>query len=151
VGKGDAGVGGGTCEGNCVGTCSQAFDSPTCSGTLACGQNLECNNACEATAALSFTCAPPADIELESVTDVALYAAIKKHAGALAVASQTLLALRNAESFIQNRALSDFEAIPGLVGGSLVRACVLRGQTAVGNADVLINTAVNADPTRRKS
>src|SRR5258708_26891691 len=107
---GDAGA---PCAGRCTGTCSQPFTTSVCAGTLNCGptQNLECTNACEAQAAMSFTCAPPADMELETVSDPQLYAAIKKHAGELVVASQMLIALRNAEGFIQNRALSDFVAV----------------------------------------
>src|SRR5262249_22107699 len=140
---------GASCDGRCDGTCSEPMQGTACRGKLDCGQNVECGNACAVKAALTLKCTPPAGIELEAVSDSKLHDAIKNHGGALAVAIQTLNALRTAELAIQDRGISDFEAIHAT--GEVVRACVNRGQAALSKADTAIKAAVNADPTRRKS
>jgi len=143
---GDAGV---ACTGTCIGSCQGTVSNATCTGDLACGQNLECNNACTAAAAATVSCKDPTSIEVETISDRALYDALKAKGGKIGQALQMLTILRTAEGFVDNRALSDFAAIGAT--GEVVRACFARGQTAVQQAAAGLNVAVAADPTAVKS
>jgi hypothetical protein len=138
---GDAGA---SCPGICNGTCTGTLSNGTCSGQLACGQNTECNNACQASAAATVKCDEPTTFEVESVADIALYSALKAKGGKIGEALQMLAVLRTATGFVAGRQLSDFYAIGAT--GEVVRACVARGQTAAQQANATITTALNANP-----
>lgn len=138
----------GACRGVCRGTCDGATSNVRCEGTLNCGQNIECNNACEAAALLATKCEEPTLLQLYSVSDPVLYAAIAKHYGKLGKAITQLSYLRNAFGFIGNRTYADFSRI-GL-SGDLTRACVAKGRVNVDAADAKIRALLAADATTRK-
>jgi hypothetical protein len=126
------------------GGCTGTLSNPFCEGNESCGQNVECDHACKATAALAATCPEPTGSQIILATDQALYGAFVKHQGALGKALNDLAQLRLANSFIGDRAGGDFEAL-GLTG-DLARACVQAGQANVANAQKLITTALAANP-----
>lgn len=139
---GDAGA---PCQGICNGTCTGGYKSGQCNGRLDCGQNLECELACQAKATIQATCTLPTQIEVEAITDTALYAILRKYGAQLFVASQRANTLRAAAGLIAERRTGDFLTIGAK--GDLVRACVARGNTAVKNANVTIKALTNADIT----
>jgi hypothetical protein len=139
---GDAGA---TCSGVCLGTCNGTLTNPTCGSTLACGQNTECNDACEAASGATVTCGVPGSLEVETLSNLKLYNALKAKGQKIGEALQMLALLRSAEGFVDNRQLSDFAAIGA--SGEVVRACFARGQTAVKQASANIAAASAADPT----
>lgn len=134
----------GVCHGPCTGNRTDAF----CEGTLKCGQNSECENACEARAQLATTCDDPKFLEVYGVTDPALRAAFQKYGAKLAKAVSQLELLRTAYGYIGSRAYGDFVAI-GLQG-DLARACVAHGNDTVAAANTKLTAAIAADPTVRK-
>jgi len=142
-----------TCDGICRtvdgGGCMGTLENQFCEGNVMCGQNAECNNACQATAALSAVCTEPKVVQIYAVSDPQLFAALEKHGGALGKAVGGISQLRTAFSFIGNRAFGDFNSL-GL-SGDLVRACVAEGSTNVQGANVKLGAAVAANPTTRKS
>lgn len=142
---GDAGA---PCSGICNGVCSGTVSSPICNGGLACGQNIECNNACTAAAAATVTCDPPASIEVEAVSRLDVYNALKSKGAKIGEALQMLSILRTAEGYVDQRSLTDFAAVGAT--GELVRACAARGQTAVEQANAGITAAIAANPTSLK-
>ncbi|MGH7326841.1 MAG: hypothetical protein ACREJX_00695, partial [Polyangiaceae bacterium] len=127
---GDAGE---SCAGLCAGGCDQPLANSKCSGALNCNQSPQCDNACQVEGVLSLTCQPPDAVEVESITDHALYLEFKKLGPQLAVQLQRLYAYKAAEGFIAQQTISDFAAIGA--SGDLVRACVARGNTGFTNAD----------------
>lgn len=131
----------GTCRGGCDGKLSEAF----CEGNVACGQNVECNNACRASSLLASVCTEPVTAQIFSVTDPALYAALVKNRAALGKAVNLLEVLRSANGFISNRGIGDFAAL-GL-SGDLTRRCVDQGRKNVEAAKVALTNATNANPT----
>ncbi|WP_394841509.1 hypothetical protein LZC95_31095 [Pendulispora brunnea] len=136
------------CDGVCVGECKGTRSSLVCQGRLNCGQNIECENACQARGQLAISCNEPKVMEVYAVSDPALREAWKKHGARLAKAISEVRALRNAHGFIGNRSYGDFVSI-GLQG-DLVRACVAQGRTNVASADTKISAMVNADPSHRR-
>ncbi|WP_394830810.1 hypothetical protein LVJ94_30305 [Pendulispora rubella] len=136
------------CNGVCVGTCNGTRSSAVCQGRLNCGQNAECENACQARGELATSCSEPRVMEVYAVSDPALREAWKKHGARLAKALSEVESLRTARGFIKNRAYGDFVTI-GLQG-DLVRTCVAQGRTIVDNADTKISAMLNSDPTHRR-
>jgi hypothetical protein len=141
------GSAGATCAGVCQGQCSGAINNPTCS-KLTCQANTECQNACAVAAALTLMCQPPDVVEVEAVTDAALYAELVANGPQLAVQLQRLSTYRNAVSLIAQQTDSDFAAINAT--GDLVRACIQTGATAVATANTALQAATAADPTTIK-
>lgn len=146
-------VGQATCNGVCrvkrdAGGCMGTLENPFCEGSETCAQNAECNNACSAATALAAVCTEPKVIQIFSVSDPVLFAALEKHGGALGKVVNELSQLRNAFSFVGNRAFGDFNSI-GL-SGDLVRACVTQGEDNAKVANVKIVAVVAANPTTRK-
>lgn len=137
-----------TCDGTCVGGCEGTLASPTCRGTLKCNQNTECQNACAARALLKATCEEPKSIEVYSISDAQLGAALKKGAPKLGKASTQLAVLRDVLSNIRGRAYGDFVAL-GL-RGDLARACVAEGNQKINAADTKITNMISVDPSTRK-
>ena len=133
------------CIGSCQGGCTGTITNGDCTGVLNCGQNTECENACEAQAALAVTCAEPTIVEAYGVSDPAFSQAMVTKGAQLGRAVTQLDSLRNALEFIGNRAYGDFVAI-GL-SGDLVRACVTQGNTNVATASTAIDSAISANPT----
>jgi hypothetical protein len=142
-----------SCAGICrtvpdAGGCTVPLTNAFCEGNVSCGQNTECNNACQATAALAQVCTDPKLVQIYSVSDPVLFATLQKNGPALGKVVNELTQLRNAFAFIGNRAFGDFNAL-GL-SGDLVRACVAEGNTNVATANTAINNAVSANPSTRK-
>lgn len=140
---------GGICRNADGGGCNGALSDSFCEGNLACGQNAECNNACQAFGILSSTCTDPTFSQIFTVTDPALAAALKKNQGALGKALNQLSLLRGAINFIGNRSLGDFRSL-GL-SGDLVTACVTEARANVEAANVKIDNASKANPTLRST
>lgn len=136
------------CAGTCHGGCSVPLREPACEGSLECGQNIECRNACNAKAEAAITCTPTDDFQVFGVGDDALYKALKKHGAALGALAQEIDSLRNAQSFIAERAPSDFAALGA--NNDLARACAARGIMANTDALNTIRNLINANPTTRK-
>jgi hypothetical protein len=136
------------CDGTCRGGCSADYQDAVCEGALDCKQNVECGNACEVKSALTATCSTPERFEVQAISDPKLYAALKKHGGALGAAIAQRDLLRTALGFVADRTPSDFETIHAK--GDLVRACVARGTVAVKKADNSLRVAIAADPVRKK-
>lgn len=137
------------CTGVCHGTCEGTVSNGTCEGALQCGQNAECENACQAKVALSKTCSDSKAIEAYAVSDEVLHAALVKHGPKLGKALASLQILRTAISFISKRAYGDFVAI-GLKG-DLAKACVAKGNQDVAAAEAKFATVASANPTVRKT
>jgi hypothetical protein len=136
---------GSACEGFCQGECSQPMTDIQCTGALGCGQNTECSLACQAKAALSAQCAPPAVVEVESVTDRELYAVLKKYGPELSMILQRLAFLRTAEAAIASRTVPNFEAVGPL--RDLERVCIAKGQKTATDAHKVLLDVAPADPT----
>lgn len=136
------------CKGLCAGPCVGQTTNPICMGNLACGQNAECENACQAKAQLAQVCKEPTTLEEYAISDPALLAAWKKHGPRLAKAVSQIRLLRAAFGFVGSRAYGDFVAI-GLKG-DLIRACVAKGNSNVSQADAKIRAMGSADPTLPK-
>jgi hypothetical protein len=136
------------CDGVCTGTCDGTRSATTCSGTINCGQNDECSNACGALVALKATCGEPKLVEAYATTDDPLYQAWLKHGPAFGKIVTQLTYLRQALGFIGNRAYGDFVAI-GL-RGSLIRKCVDLGNASIADAQTNVTNSFTADPTTRK-
>lgn len=133
------------CEGICRGGCEGTLTATFCEGNVTCGQNAECNNACNASAILASVCTEPETAQIFSVIDPALYAALVKNQGSLGKAVNLLVLLRSANAFIANRGIGDFGAL-GL-SGDLTRRCVDQGRRNVEIAKVALTSAGNANPT----
>lgn len=140
--------GGAQCDGICRGACAGTLTDAVCEGARTCGQNAQCNNACQARARFASTCKDPAGAQAFAVSDPALHAALRKHAGILGRAVSRLTLVRTALGFISTQAYGDFIAI-GL-SGDLVRACVAEGQKNAAAADTTVRAVIAADPTTRK-
>jgi hypothetical protein len=125
--------------------CKGTLSNTICEGTLSCGQNAECANACQATARLASSCTEPKSAQIILVTDTLLHDALVKHQGPLGKAVNELSQLREALGFIGNRSFGDFATL-GL-SNDLARACVTQGRGNVEKAQVLVNNAVAANPT----
>lgn len=136
------------CKGLCAGPCEGTTSNPVCTGNLSCGQNAECENACQAKALLEEVCQEPKTLEMYAITDPKLLDAWQKHGARLAKAVSQVKGLRNAFGFVGSRAYGDFVAI-GLKG-DLVRACVAKGNENVTAADTKIRAMTNGDPTISK-
>jgi hypothetical protein len=133
------------CKGLCAGPCEGTTVTSVCMGKLNCGQNTECENACEARALLAQQCELPKTLEMYAISDPALLGAWQKHGAKLGKAVAELKILRSAFGFVGSRAYGDFVAI-GL-RGDLVRACVAKGSENVTAADAKIRAMVAVDPT----
>lgn len=134
------------CQGLCRGKCNGTMTEQTCE-VLRCGQNTECENACQARFRLATQCDLPPFVEAYAVTDPAFVAAWKKHGPAIGKAVMQIKLLREAYGFIGDRAYGDFVAL-GLTG-DLPRACVSKGTANVAAANTLIQALLNANPTER--
>lgn len=126
--------------------CTGPITNGICEGELRCGQNAQCNNACQATAQLAAVCAEPAVGSFVLVTDPPLYDALVKHAGALGKAVNLIAQARSALNFISKTELGDFKSAPLSLSGDLLRVCVEKGRKNVTDADALVAKAGNANP-----
>lgn len=140
-----------TCAGTCKGACDGTTTNAVCLGTLNCGQNLECENACQARALLAQAkgCTDPKVVEVYAITDATFYAALTKKGAQIGAALERVKLLRATFGFVGERAGGDFAAI-GLTG-DLVRKCVALGRSNVAAASTKLDNIVNADPTTRKT
>jgi hypothetical protein len=136
------------CDGRCVGECGGNRTNPVCLGSLRCGQNTECENACQAAALLKTVCSAPKKVEVYAVADVALQQAFTKHGAKLGKAVTALPYIRDSLQYVGARAYGDFVAV-GL-SGDLVKACVKKGNDNVTAARTKFTAAVAANPSVRK-
>lgn len=131
--------------------CSTDLDPTTtlCEGKLNCGQNAECNNACEAKAALAEVCDDPYVLQVYATTDPALYDALRANGLAIAKAVSKLHRAATAYSYIGNRNYGDFVALGAK--GDLAYACAKQGADAMATAGKLLLDLGSADPTNVKA
>jgi hypothetical protein len=118
-----------------------------CSGSLNCGQNTECGLACQVEGALGATCTPPDSVEVEAVSDPALYAELKKYGPQLAVLLDTVALLRSADGAINQQTIADFQNATDAGATDNTRQCIIQGQTASTQAHTGIQAITSADPT----
>jgi hypothetical protein len=119
-----------------------------CTGSLNCGQNAECALACKVKEATTVTCTAPASVEVEAVSDIALYNALKKFGPQLATALQTISILRTAQGAVEQRTLANFANLaPNGSLSAMERTCVAQGQSAANQAHTLFLSLAAADPT----
>lgn len=137
------------CAGTCRGACEGTLTEAVCEGSLKCGQNAECENACQAKAELLKTCEDSKTVEAYAVSDEKLHAALVKHGPRMGRALASLGILRQAISFITKRSYADFVAIGA--SGDLVKACVAKGKKDVEAAESKYATLASANPTVRKA
>ncbi len=136
------------CPGICKDECGGQLSNGFCEGQLACNQDTECTNACEARNLLEITCGDAKVIELYVAADPDLYAALQKHGARIAKAASKLRLVRQAFGFISNRTYGDFVAVGAR--GDLARVCVERGGAAIAAAEQSLRNSNSADVTVRK-
>jgi len=138
-----------TCSGVCRGACEGTVSNGSCEGTLKCGQNAECENACQARVELLKACSDSKAIEAYAVSDEKLHAALVKHGPKLGKALASLTLIRSAISFVTKRSYGDFVAIGAK--GDLAKACVAKGNRDVVAAEAKLAILASANPTVRKA
>lgn len=137
------------CTGTCRGPCEGTVTGGACEGTLACGQNAECENACQARVELLKTCNDSKAVEAYGVSDEKLHSALVKHGPRIGRALASVALIRSAISFVTKRTYGDFAAIGAK--GDLVKACVVKGNQDVAAAEAKYATLAAANPTVRKA
>ena len=136
----------GICRTTATGGCNGTYTNAICEGEVACGQNVQCNNACQAKARLAATCSEPVAGSYILATDKPLYDALTKYAGPLGKAVNDLAQIRAALAFVSKTELGDFKREPLNLSGDLLRVCAEEGRKNVLAADAIITAAGNANP-----
>ena len=135
-------VDGGSCGASCAGSCSGQLTNEQCGADLTCDANVQCHNVCKVRGALKANCQPPAGVEVRVAGDLAIYQALKAHAGDFAAAALEANLL-NTESFrISSVTLEDYKTLGAT--RDKVRVCVTAGSKSVDDARTSLATSVAA-------
>jgi hypothetical protein len=137
------------CSGTCQGTCSTPLQNVACSGSVSCGQNDQCGQACQALSAAKATCKDAAVTEIYALGDPTLAAAWQKHAAKFGAASQRVAKLRQAQDLIADRSYGDFVVIGAK--GLFTSRCVDLGAKTVSDAAAKIAVINTVNPAFRRT